>query len=77
MIPVLAGVVEHGRQIGLVAGKLDQLLERLTLQSLVLLDQSIKRRHVCLMVLAVVELEGLLTHAAGSEGVNGERQRGE
>ena len=69
MVPVLGGVVEHR----LVVGAEDHVLEvavRLPV------DEVVERVHVLLVVLAVVQLEGL-TAQVGRERVGGVRERGQ
>src|SRR6185312_4514557 len=77
VIPVLARIVEDRSQVLAAMGELDQLLERLALERIVLVHQAVERGDVSLMVLAMMELEGLLAHAAGGECARRKRKRGE
>src|SRR6185437_1859084 len=77
VVPVLSGVVEDGSQIIAAVGELDHFLEGLALQRVVLVHQPIERGDIRLMVLAMMELEGLLAHAAGGECAGRKRKRGE
>jgi len=66
---MLAGVVEHRGDVGLAVREGDDLFERLALQIGVLLDEAVQRRHIRLMVLAVMQLQRLLAHAFRCECV--------
>ena len=63
MVPVLTRVVEHGRLGGIALGRGDDLVQGLALQRRIFLDEAIQRGDIGLMVLAVVQVEGFLTHA--------------
>ena len=76
MVPMLAGVVEYRRQGFVTVRELYELFKRLALQGRILLNETIERGHVGLVVLAVVQLQGLLAHPAGSKSARGERKRG-
>ncbi len=73
---MLAGIVEHRRLVALAVGELHDLLQGLALQRRVLLDEAVQRRHIGLMVLAVVQLQRFLAHAGPGQGRGVERQRG-
>src|SRR6185437_63958 len=73
VVPVLAGVVEDRSQILAPMCQLDHFLERLALQRVVLFHQAVERGDIRLMVLAMMELEGFLAHAARSERAGGKR----
>src|SRR6185312_3717707 len=76
VIPVLARIVEDRSQILAAVSEPDHLLERLALEGVVLLHQPIECGHVRLMVLAMMELEGFLAHAARGERAGRKRKRG-
>ncbi|MNL69895.1 hypothetical protein D3C87_1948140 [compost metagenome] len=65
---MLPGIVEHRCQIRLVLGKGDNLLQRLAGQFGIFLHKAIERRHIGLMVLAMVQFQGFLAHAALGKG---------
>ena len=66
---MLAGVVEHRRHVRLAVAEAHDLVQRLVLQRLVLLDEAVQGGHVGLVVLAVMQLQRLLAHAARGQSV--------
>ena len=58
---MLGGVVEHAGLVGLVVGFLDNVFE-VGVRELTLFGQIVQVRDICLMVLAVMEFQGLLGH---------------
>ena len=74
---MLAGIIEHRRQFRLAVRELDDFFERLALQIGVLLDEAVQRRDIGLMVLAVMQLQGLLAHANAGQGRSGIGKGGE
>ncbi len=65
---MLAGIVEHRRQIRLAIGKGHDLFERLALQIGILFNEAVERRHIGLVVLVVMQLQRFLAHAAIGQG---------
>src|ERR1017187_897801 len=68
VIPMLAGIVEYRLQVLQAIGGPDELFERLAFQRIVLLHQAVQRRHIGIVMFAVMQLQSLLAHAVRSQG---------
>ncbi len=64
-------LLNTGAMSGLPLVELDDLVERLALQRLVLLDEAVQRRDIGLVVLVVVQLQRFLAHAVPGQRVLG------
>ena len=69
VVPYLAGIVEHRHQGVIARGELDDLFERLARQIGILLNETVERDHVAIVVLAVMIFEGFETLALGGKGL--------
>src|SRR5690348_12794775 len=76
VVPMLTRVVEDGSQILAAVSELDHFFERLALEGIILVHQAVERGDIRLMVLAMMELQGFLAHAAGGECSGRKRKRG-
>src|SRR5690606_16408618 len=63
VVPMLAGIVEHGSQISLVLGKQHDFLERLALERVVLFHKAVECGHIGLMMLAMMQLKRFRAHS--------------
>ena len=68
---MLPGIVEHARHVRLAVRQLHDLVKRFALKLRVLLDEAVQRGDVRLMVLAMMQLQRFLAHAAAGERVFG------
>src|SRR6185312_5148744 len=76
VVPMLARVVEDGSQLLAAVSELDHFLERLALERIVFVHEAVECGDIRLMVLAMVEFERLLAHAAGGKRTRRKRKRG-
>ncbi|MNT61172.1 hypothetical protein D3C72_1987930 [compost metagenome] len=71
MVPVLPGIVEDRRQIGLTVGMANDLFQRKACEGLVLFNEAVECRDIGLVVLAVVEFQRLGAHAGFGQSADG------